>query len=96
MGIEATLNEVKGLIGSRNSQYGNSGPKVSNILNLVDFSNTPLFNDTPYLVHDYILVLSKLMRGLISPTKRDHWLDAIGYLVLIIEQLNEMDTSIEK
>lgn len=45
----------------------------------------------PELVHNWVLMLSKLIRALFSPTKVDHYDDIIGYALLTKRILEKGD-----
>lgn len=42
---------------------------------------------TPEYVHNWVIIMSKMMRILTSPENPDHWRDIVGYATLVLDDL---------
>lgn len=45
---------------------------------------------TPY-AHNWVLILSKLIRACRSPNNPDHWRDIAGYATLVLERIQRKE-----
>jgi len=80
--------EIPALLVSRGDEYGEAW-KLTGIVTgalLDDF--VKMATVYPPVIHNWILILSKLLRALRSPKNRDHWVDIAGYAQLIVDDLD--------
>lgn len=81
----------KSLIRSRDAEYGQSWLKTGRILALLGQDITRLLIVCPDISFNWIMILNKLVRALVSPHKKDHWDDIIGYAQLTKEYLERKE-----
>lgn len=83
------MNKVTEVLEDRGKEYGKAwyiaGMMVQNI---PEIYYTPLFHRSPF-AHNWFLMLSKLVRMLASPYKKDNYIDLIGYATLCLEYIND-------
>jgi len=84
------MNVIDELIQSRDAEYGSAWKLAGDILGTFHKSiyRSTLFTETTY-GHNWVLILSKLIRALSSPYNRDHWQDIQGYAKLVTDDLTE-------
>lgn len=85
------------LIAHRTKEYGDAWLFVGMVLR--SFADTiytsRLATQSPFM-HNWILILSKLMRALHSPHNRDHWDDISGYAMLVSMHIKEIERGINE
>lgn len=80
------LSGISDLLGERNALYGNAGERASRAAIALGLYDSPLAKHYPDHMHDVMLILSKIARGIVSPDHQDHWVDIIGYALMILER----------
>lgn len=88
MSYDADLMGITDMLAERNNLYGNAGERASRAAVALGLYDSPLAHHYPDHMHDVMLILSKLARGVHSPDHKDHWFDIIGYSLMIIERLD--------
>jgi hypothetical protein len=63
------------------------------IMGFLSVEFTHFLKEAPWMSHNWVLILSKLIRILFTPYKRDHWADIVGYAQLVVEQLDKAKES---
>lgn len=81
-------NEVQDLITERGKSYGRTWLHAGVVMGLLREPFYHLLQVAPWVAHNWVLILSKMIRILYTPWERDHWADIMGYVQLV---LNEMD-----
>jgi hypothetical protein len=79
-------NDTQQLLTERGTEYGNTWYLAGKIMKELQLYNYPLFVKTEY-GHNWVLMLSKLLRMLFSPYKADNYRDIIGYATLVLEDI---------
>jgi len=74
--------ETSRLVEKRGSEYGQAHYLAGLVIGVLEEPFTKMVITHPELVHDWVLMLSKLIRILFSPTKIDHYDDIMGYALL--------------
>lgn len=88
MELRETLNE-------RNQVYGSSWLISGSVLKLLhDNGFTSIIMSSEYS-HNWLLILSKLIRLLKTPNHYDTWLDIAGYATLVCEHLKLKEQTTE-
>lgn len=82
------MTQVTQVLDERGEEYGKAWLLAGIILQRKEVLNSILFQQTP-LSHNFVLVVSKLCRMLTSPYNTDHYIDAIGYLTLMLRWVEE-------
>lgn len=70
------------LLTERGSDYGDTHIIVGKIIALIEQPFVKMVLEYPELVHDYVLMLSKVIRIVFNPFKLDSYDDLIGYTAL--------------
>jgi len=79
--------EPQQLLEERGKEYGEAHVLTGLVLKVVSRPFTSLIGDYPELAHDWVLMLSKLIRILFNPTKVDSYEDLIGYATLCLDTI---------
>jgi hypothetical protein len=74
--------ETQQLLDERGKSYGNAHYLTGLVLGVLKKPLGEMLANAPELSHDWIQVLSKLIRILHDPYKIDSWDDLIGYAML--------------
>ena len=74
--------DTQSLLKQRGSEYGETHYLVGLVIKTLEEPFIQFVRKTPELVHNWVLMMSKLIRILHSPYKRDNYDDLIGYAEL--------------
>ncbi len=80
---------INDLLEERGAEYGTSHVLAGKVIGLLADPFVALVHTAPELVHDWVLMLSKLIRILHSPYKLDSYDDLIGYAELAKRTISE-------
>jgi hypothetical protein len=79
------------LLKDRGSSYGQTWIEAGKVLQLLHVPFTNFVGEAGWMAHNWVLILSKLIRILYTPYNEDHWRDLIGYATLILDHLTRTD-----
>jgi ribonuclease BN (tRNA processing enzyme) len=80
------MSNVDDLLRKRRETHGDTWLIAGDIMHLIGLDRFALLFQTPY-THNWVLILSKLIRILFSPMHKDHWADIEGYAKLVVDNL---------
>lgn len=84
-------NSVTTVLEDRGKEYGEAWLVAGNVIKYVgNVSSLTKLMSTPFF-HNWVIILSKMIRILQSPTKIDHWKDIAGYATLVMQYLEQGD-----
>lgn len=82
---------VDSTLSQRGESYGDAwkltGQFLSEVITKYNISLSPLMASG--YMYNWMSIMSKLLRALTSPRKRDHWVDIAGYATLVANDLEE-------
>lgn len=81
------------LIDERQEEYGDAWYDAGIVLGNIRGRFDNLLREAPWMAHNWVMILSKLMRATVSPYNKDHWADIIGYAQLILDKLTQQEPS---
>lgn len=84
------------LLEQRGSEYGETHFLVGVIIRVLGEPFIKFVREYPELIHDWVIMASKLVRIVHSPTKLDNYDDLIGYATLakgIVERMYKEDVT---
>lgn len=92
MGDKEQLGEsVRKTLQARGLEYGAAwrltGRTLNELIETTKVGLLPLLG-SPYLFN-WIMILNKLHRALMSPENRDHWEDIAGYALLVVKDIDD-------
>lgn len=91
MGDEKVQSDIHPLLEERGKWYGETWLIAGEIWEMLFHRGlTNRLSGTPY-THNWMLILSKLIRILFSPSEPDHWRDIVGYATLVHEHIQERE-----
>jgi len=79
------MQSIDELLNERDSEYGGAWLICGQLVRSLDLS---AILRTPY-THNWIMIFSKVIRILASPSKLDHWQDIAGYATLVARHISE-------
>jgi hypothetical protein len=87
--IDQAFQSVENLLEERKRVYGDTWLIVGDILEVgpVQKEFLHLTAEFPKAVHNWILIMSKMIRVLYTPHDADHWRDIAGYATLMYKYL---------
>jgi ABC-type phosphate/phosphonate transport system permease subunit len=78
---------VEQLLKERKDEYGNTWLIAGKVVHFITaFVSLDKIVASGY-IHNWVLILSKLIRALFTPDHIDHWQDMAGYATLVAEDL---------
>ena len=84
--------DVRDLLKEREVDYGDSWKVAGKIMALMYIYNySPEGGELGKFWHPILMIVVKLCRALVNPTKRDHWKDIQGYAQLVLDDLGGED-----
>jgi hypothetical protein len=82
-------NNITTLLNARKNEYGQAWLDSGRVIGLLSEDFVAFVEAQPYYVHNWVLILSKLIRILHSPNNPDHWRDIAGYATLVLNHITE-------
>jgi hypothetical protein len=70
--------------------YGNTWWLVGDIIQILGENYLRFTVEYPHGVHNWVLIMSKMVRILFTPKNPDHWRDIAGYATLQLTMLEEI------
>lgn len=80
---------ISELLNDRGNVYGQTWLYAGKVLQLLHVPFTNFVGEAGWMAHNWVLILSKLIRILYTPYNEDHWRDLIGYATLILDHLTQ-------
>lgn len=84
---------IRELLNDRGSSYGQTWFEAGKVIQLLQEPFANFVREAGWMSHNWVLILSKLIRILYTPYKEDHWRDLIGYATLILDHLTKGDSN---
>lgn len=78
---------IKKLLKQRGNEYGEAWRMSGLVMGVLKTPFMNLIEQAPQFSHNWVLMLSKLIRILYSPYKADHYKDLIGYATLCLREV---------
>jgi hypothetical protein len=90
--------DTQELLNERDQQYGDTWLLAGQVMGVLRKPYYHLLETSPAVSHNWVLMLSKLIRILFSPNNEDHYEDLIGYATLCLNYIrkengNDISTS---
>lgn len=85
--------DTQNLLDERGKSYGEAHLLTGLVMGLLQKPLTVMLVENPELAHDWVQMLSKLIRALHDPTKKDSYHDLIGYATLALGILAEKENN---
>lgn len=76
------------LLRERKSKYGDTWREAGEVMGILQVPFTKFLCSESWMAHNWVLILSKLIRILYSPREKDHWRDIIGYATLVLQNID--------
>lgn len=83
---------VTDLVANRDAEYGGAWKRTGEMIGqMLDESmhTPPVFRSV--FSFNWIMILNKLARAMVTPNNKDHWLDIAGYATLVVNDLEAKD-----
>ena len=84
--------DVRDLLKERKVDYGDSWKVAGEVMSIMYryvFARETTISS--WYFHPIFMIVVKLCRILVTPTKTDHWRDIVGYATLVLDQLEGED-----
>lgn len=81
--------QIDELLEAREEVYGDSWFMAGEAMGFLRKPLMNLLSTAPWMAHNWVLMLSKLIRILYSPYHRDNWADIVGYATLVLNSMDE-------
>lgn len=79
--------ETNQLLKDRGEHYGHTWLLAGQVMGILKEPFVHMLEVSPQYVHNWVLILSKLIRVLFDPYHKDSWRDIIGYATLVLNHL---------
>jgi hypothetical protein len=84
------------LLEMRENEYGQAWLLSGKVIRIILSDFTNFTTTAPLFVHNWVIMLSKMMRILRSPYNPDHWRDIAGYAMLIVNYLETREPEVKE
>lgn len=81
------LEQMAKMIRDRDTAYGQAWLITGQVVQFIGSPFTDAVNDNGWMIYNWISILCKLIRALITPWNKDHWVDIIGYATLCVNHI---------
>lgn len=90
-------NDVKKLLDERGKSYGDAWWLAGMVTGVLFNHNVRIFDRliASFFLHNWVLILSKMMRILVTPYEAEHWKDIEGYARLVRDKIEITGESYE-
>lgn len=85
MGNSKEQSDIPALLKDRSERYGRTWILAGIIVAML-LEEQPRITCSPY-IHNWVLIISKVVRTMYTPYDSDHWRDIAGYAQLVLEDL---------
>lgn len=82
---------VNNIVEERQAVYGDAWFDAGIVMGVIPHRISNLLVVAPWMLHNWVLILSKLLRATVSPYNKDHWLDIMGYAQLVYDKIEKED-----
>lgn len=87
--------DIKKLLEERGKRYGDTWRLAGLVIEVLKHPFNHLIEEAPQFTHNWVLMLSKLIRILFDPFLLDNYKDLIGYATLCMREVERGQSKIQ-